>query len=447
MRKLRDYQKLMLKYCMETQNPFLAVQMRLGKTIVTIRSTRVKGSHKNLVVAPYSALYSWMDELEKENQYQHGVIELFGNRKQRLHSLEEKGRWFLLNKEGHYTIPEVADIHWNSVILDESHFIKGARTGVSDFYIQNFRNADTRYCLTGTPAPESELDYYNQIRFLGHNYWKEKNFYQFKHKNFGVINYEAYISPEGSKYLTKTLARRCYFLSRDDVNLGGIKIYETRYVELSPKVRAIYNQVEKEFVLSYLDEEQETIYATTKYIWLRRLCGGFADKEFISYTKIKELKYLMDTELKNQPLVILCKHVNEVRKVTKYLSKWWKIGMIYGDVDKKKARPKIIKDFQEGRLDHVCCQPESVKNGTDFSRSDVIVFYSTPDPGETRQQVEDRIVNTSTNNSNLIIDLICKHTVEEKALKSVKRKESKQKMMKRLVKELQKKHNIVKYKG
>jgi len=449
-RPLRDYQKRMLRYTLKERNPALFVQMRLGKTIVAIRSLRIRGSRKILVIAPYSALYGWSLELIEEGQERNGIVELYGTRNERLNDLQEQYgscRWFLLNREGHRVIPEIADYHFDAVVLDESTFIKAPYSktkgcSASRFFCENFRDADHRYVLTGTPAPESELDYFCQLRFLEWSLWKENNYWEFRHKHFGIINYTPYISPSGSQYLMSTLAKHCFFLTRSDVKLGGRKIYEKRMVILPPKVRKIYEKVEKEFVLEYLGMEQETIYATTKYIWLRRLCGGFADNQLVSYAKIKELEALLAGELKNEQVVILAKHVNEVKLLTKYFSKKYSVGTVHGGVDKRK-RPEIYRSFQAGDLDLLIAQPETVKHGVNLSASDTVVFYTSPDGGETREQAEDRVVNTSTNDASLIIDLVCQDTVEEDVMKNLVRKEGRQDMMRKMVQRLQAKHEIL----
>jgi len=212
-------------------------------------------------------------------------------------------------------------------------------------------------------------------------------------------------------------------------------------VQLTDKVRKIYEKVEKEFVLEYLGMAQETIYATTKYIWLRRLCGGFADREFISYAKIKELESLLTGELHNEQVVVLAKHVNEVNQLTKYFSKKYTIGTIHGGVSKSK-RPVIYREFQAGNLDLLIAQPETVKHGVNLSASDTIVFYTSPDGGETREQAEDRVVDTSSNDASLIIDLVCQDTVEEDVIKNLVRKEGRQDMMRKMVQRLQEKYEI-----
>lgn len=439
----------MLNYCLRVEHPALFVQMRLGKTIVTIRSLKVRGCKKNLIVAPYSALYSWYIELLLENQEELGIVELFGTKQERLNTLEENydsARWFLLNKEGHRVIPEISDFYFNSLIIDESTFIKAPysqRKGCATtrFYSENFREVDHRFILTGTPAPESELDYFCQLRFLSRVMFKEQNYWEFRHRNFGIINHTPLISPNGSKYLTNILAKNCYFLNRSDVKLGGKKIYEKRKVEMSKNVRKIYEKVEKEFVLEYMGMVQDTIYATTKYIWLRRLCGGFADQEFISYGKLKELENLLDGELKGEKVIVVAKHVNEVKKIAKYFSKKYRTEMIYGGVNKQK-RKVIYADFQNGKIDILSVQPETVKHGTNLSASDVIIFYTSPDGGETRMQIEDRIIDTAKNDSSLIIDLFYEDSVEEDVLKNIRQKKSKQSMMKEMVQRLQRKHNI-----
>jgi SNF2 family DNA or RNA helicase len=225
------------------------------------------------------------------------------------------------------------------------------------------------------------------------------------------------------------------------VHLGGKKVYERRKVQLTKKVRKIYEKIEKEFVLEYMGQAQDTIYATTKYVWLRRLCGGFVDQEFVSYVKIKEVEHLLSGELKNEQVVILAKHVNEVKQLTKYFSKKYSVGMVYGGVSKLK-RPAIYKEFQSGNLDLIIAQPETIKHGVNLSASDTIIVYTSPDGGETREQVEDRVVNTARNDSSLIIDLICADTIEEDVIKNLVRKESNQAMMRKMVQRLQKKHNL-----
>lgn len=450
-RPLRQYQKAMLRYSLGVRHPAFFVQMRLGKTLVGIRSAKLRSPKRVLMVSPYSAMYGWKRELFLEKEYERGVVELVGPKKVREKLLEDnydKARWFLINKEGHLALPQLADYHFDIVMLDESTFIKSpysTRKGckVSRFFCENFRDADHRYIFTGTPAPESELNYYNQLRFLDHDNWEENTFYGFKQRNFGTVGFTEYISPEGSAYLEDVLARNCFFLTRGEVNLGGKKVFETRSCPMTSQVQKIYNRVEKEMVLEWGGGRLDTVFATTKHIWLRRLCGGFADTEFISYSKLYELQSLLRGELKDEPTVIICKHRNEVEKVAKFLGKHWRVDYIHGGVAKRK-REEIQDKFMSGKLDHVIAQPRTIAYGVDLSISDTLIVYTAPDSGEIWMQVQDRIVNTAKNDSSLIIFLTMAGSVEEDRILQLEGKESAQDATRRSVQRLQKKYGLIK---
>jgi len=450
-RTLRKYQKPMLRYLLKVQHGALYVQMRLGKTIVCIRTIKIKNLKHILIVCPNSAIFGWERELQLENQYEKGIINLQGTRQYRSDLLKNHfytTRWFLINKEGYLALPELVNYPFDGLVLDESTFIKGAYStrkgcGVSRFYCENFRKVSHRYILTGTPAPEGEMDYYNQLRFLDHNNWKEKNYWAFKHKNFGTIAFRDYITPEASKYLEDVLARNCYFLTRNQVKLGGKKIFETRTCKMTKRARAMYNRAEKEMVLEWGGGRLDTIFATTKYIWLRRLCGGFADKEFISYAKLNELFNLLTNELKDEPTIIICKHKNEVEKVCKFLRKHWRVEYIHGGITKKQ-RVDIQKKFMNSELDHIVAQPDTIAYGVDLSRSDTLIVYTAPDKGVVWMQVQDRIINTATNDASLIVFLIMENTIEGDKILNLEGKESTQDMTRRSVQRLQRKYGLIK---
>lgn len=441
MRKLRNYQKSALLYCRKVTHPALFMEMRLGKTLVAVRYIKPKAK-KILVVAPYSAFDGWYKELNLEDENNKGIVELTGEKKARRHLLFEtfdKNKWFIINREGHLSLPEIAHFKWDAVIVDESHCLKGERTAISKFFIDNFRLVPIRMILTGTPAPEVELNYFNQLQFLNPEIFTENNYYQFKYNNFGIIHHNIMISPKGSRYIAGRLAQYCFFLSRRNVKLGGRKVYEQRFIRMSQKARKIYRTAAKEFILELNGREiDRTIFATTKYIWLRRICGGFVDGRLLFEDKVNELLYLLKTELKNQPVIVICKFIDEVKMVSKIIARRGKLktGMIYGKVPPKKRR-EIVKAFQSGKMDCIVAQPETLKLGVDLSVSDTVIFYSSPDGLETRLQIEDRVVNTARNDSSLIIDLIMDKTVEATVYRSLARKEGRQTMMRRIVQEIQ----------
>ena len=65
-RELRLYQVGALEYCQKVNHPALFMDMRLGKTIVTIRSIINEGYQRVLVVCPSEVIDVWREELNLE---------------------------------------------------------------------------------------------------------------------------------------------------------------------------------------------------------------------------------------------------------------------------------------------------------------------------------------------------------------------------------------------
>lgn len=437
LRPCRDYQKNGIRYYLSHQHPALFWQMRMGKSLVVVRAEKIKQTKHILITAPYSAFLSWEEELTLENQSFHIIEGPVNERLDLLDKAYSTVKYVLCSKEAHRFTPEIADYHWDTVIVDEAHCLRN-QTAMSKFYQDNFRNADTRCALTGTPAPESELDYYNIIRFLDHNYWSIKNYWGFRKKLFAIVNHQIFIKPGAYDTIAKTLAKHCSVLSRHHVNLHGTTIETVRRIPLTQKVRRIYDRVEQQYSLEINDNIKDTIWATTKHLWLRRLCGGWADQEFISYNKIKELQYLLNNQFKKEQTIIFCDFKKEVKKVCKILQKDFKVAFIDGDVNKSK-RKDIMLAFRRGDIQHLVCQPASVKEGANLSNADIEIFYSLPESGNTFDQVKERFIDVTHKGSKLIVYLITEKTVEEVIYKSVKNKYNRAQKMKEYVRYLRQK--------
>ena len=135
MRTLRPHQLEAFKYARSVRHPALFMEMRLGKTLVTIRRVNLykpldpqKGL-KILIVAPSDVLGSWEDELDLEGEHNHlNLIYGLRTREARLKAIEKNPntKWYLMNKEGYISVPEIANtnfINWDCVVLDESSFL------------------------------------------------------------------------------------------------------------------------------------------------------------------------------------------------------------------------------------------------------------------------------------------------------------------------------------
>lgn len=440
---LRDYQKRVLRWAMSTQHPALYLDMRLGKTLTTIRAVKLYAGVKwVMVVGPYSVLPGWRDELEMEGERIEQFTGTSARRREQLRALRVQasdGRtWVLWNMEGWRYNPEVAGWPWDVVILDEATFIKNPSASVSKYFTKYFRGAKHRWVLTGTPAPESDFDYVTQMLFLDRRNLYG-SFWRFRAK-FGKPDWfhNWVLNPDGKTELAHCLKRSAYFLTRADVRLNGAKIREKRYIELPPDVRKAYITMEQEFILEWDGRELDrTKSAGQRYQWLRGLCAGFVGEDFRSAHKLIELSSLLGGELSGDKAVVFCQRLRDVDLVMANLSL---DGFRTDHIDgrrKHSDREAVRKRFQAGELDHVVIQPETVKFGTSFTAADVVVYFTSPEGALTREQSEDRTVDVSALDSVLTVDLICADTVEEDLVTGLLLKEARSQVLERIAKGLQ----------
>jgi SNF2 family DNA or RNA helicase len=452
-RPLRTYQRKLFGQCLKMKHPALFVEMRLGKTLITVRRIKsdASGAGRILIVGPYSCLYSWERELLLEGFTNKDIVYVTGPRSQRLDTLNDsRAVWFLANVEARLSVPELCEYAWEEVVLDESTFVKappqqkwsktfGARSNTSKYYTDNFRNVRRRWALTGTPAPESELDYYMQLRWLSHEILPFANYHAFKNEMFAtVFQHDWVLTERGRLYLSRKLAEHCAFLKRKDVDLCGRKIYTKRLVQLDNRTRKMYNTMVREQIMEIDGRVLDVAdYSIESYTWARQLLGGFVQGEFVHRVKVDELTAIVCEQLAHEQIVIWCDFTAENIFLVDYLTKKGvPSASITGDVDGA-DRPDILRAFERGDYRVLVCQPKCMSHGTDMSAADTMIFYSTPLGLERRLQCEDRCYNVSADGSSHIIDIVCENTIEEAIHTSLIRKESKAEMMRRIVMSLQ----------
>jgi hypothetical protein len=448
---LRDYQRKAFAYTMRTKHPFNGMGMRLGKNCVTIRRCKTYSDCKLfLIVCPNPAFTSWKKELARE-----GVeppVELIGTRPQRLKKLLSAGLafggWYIINKEGWKALPEIAQVQWDVVILDEK-FITEPTAKVTQFFLSNFRNVKHRWQLSGKIAPESDLQWITPLWFLNPKIWgqsppwKRANYFKIRDKYFTpsrLNHFEWSLKADMKDEFHRIISKNCFLLDQKDVKLGGIIIYEQRPVKLPDNLRKAYTKLAKEFLLEIDGQEiARTIYAPGKHTLFRRLCGGFIPGVPPWYGKVDDLVELLTGELKGVPTIIWAIFTEEIDALERALGAVGRVVRVDGSVVDTPANPKrskAVAAFQAGKYDWFLAHPGCFQYGEDLSRAKAMIYYSTPESADMREQSEKRFVNLTKSDSLLVIDMPCEDTVEEDIVTSLILKESRSDATKRIAKRL-----------
>ena len=423
-RPFKKHQRLAFTYS-RTQHPALFMEMRLGKTLVTIRRCLTYAPRdaedglKILVVAPNSALGSWEDELDLESIKWFRII---GTAKQRRRIFAEALDWqgcafILTNKESHRAIGDLLrSVDWDAIILDESTFIKNPKARVTKFYTNNFEDVPHKWILTGTPNPEDDAEFVTQFQFLTgrfmgfDDYWKLRSILYYPHPAG-----HGWQPKKGvRKQLQKEVGRRAFVLRRKDAGLAKEKIHEVRKIEFPPKMRKMYDLLEQDFLIDGLDGQvATTIWASAKYQWLRQLCGGFhPEGGELHQLKSKVLLELLQTELRGEQLVVWFNYNQELDAVTKLLrKKKFKVASMKG-FTKIPERKRLRKQFQAGKIQVLCVQQAIAQMGMDLSAGDISVYYSAPPGYLAWKQTQDRILSMDKTGSLLFIHLLIDNSVD-----------------------------------
>lgn len=419
-RALWPHQRDMLAYAMRAQHPALFVEMRLGKSLVFIRRAlayKPRGDDLQvLIIAPNSALDSWRDELRTERV---SHVRLHGSKETRrkiLHGCDYS--WVLANREIYRVLPDdLKAIPWDAVCIDESYCIKNPKTNMTKYYTTAFAHVPHRWIMCGNPNAESEVDLFCQLQFVEPRPFGCKTFWQFRSKYFTPLGFSwSFASMKDKQQIHDYTRRRALVMRRKDLDLEPTKVYQKRTAELSSTARAAYDKTAKEFTAEMPDgQEQFTKWAPVKFLWLRRLAGGFSSGgTYAENHKLRVLSELLFTELKGASVVIWCAFNAEIDYLYTYLKQGLLSVAKYTGEESIAERTKSLRQFQCGDDKIFLGQVACANSGLDLSVSDTVIYFSGPTSAMIREQSEDRIVSLQKlNRSLLYVDLVTKDTVDE----------------------------------
>jgi SNF2 family DNA or RNA helicase len=402
---LRPYQIQGIQY-LRSQNGcgVLFWDMRLGKTLPTIRFLSQRSdAHRILVIAPYSALSGWESDLVRENKIVYSIFKVKPKDRNAVFNILRFG-WHLINKES-FLYCDYLQYNWDAVICDET-WLTNPKAKITKYFLKSPK-PKYRILLTGTPAPESELQYFPQLHWVNPNILNVKSYWDYRIRYFRPVGFEWVISLKGKKFLSARLAQYCSILRRSDVNLNKEVIYEERKIKLLETTRKKYNAIE-----SALVDDMILKYAGERWNECRRVCSG-KEKEI-------ELLSLVEGELKNEKIIIWADYVEEVERIAALLH----CHFVHGGVNNTN-RDKIKEAFlNDQRI--LVAQPQCWKWGTNLSGVDIVIFFSMPQGLMTWQQVRERTVDLSSKQSLLIILLLAEYSIEEDIVRSLHAKETRE---------------------
>ena len=204
----------------------------------------------------------------------------------------------------------------------------------------------------------------------------------------------------------------------------------TRYIELEPKARAIYNQVERESYAELDSGEIATPNVLTKLLRLSQITGGYIKNEFndiaeqVSSAKLNALAEIVEECIDaGKKLVVFARFIPEIDAIAGMLKKEGiKYSLIRGDV---KDRAGEVERFQNDKETKVFIgQLQTTGMGLTLTAADTAVFYSLSYNFADYEQAKARIHRIGQKNNCTYIHLIAKKSIDEKVLEALSKKKN-----------------------
>lgn len=393
-----DYQHHAIDHITERKRCALWMYPGAGKTVSTLTALEqlslVEDVYPALVLAPKRvAISTWPKECRQWSHTQHlTCIPVVGSARERIAALNVPSELKSINYENVAWLVEYLGDKWpfKTVVVDESPKLKSYRTrqgGKNSGALAKVAHTyvDRLIELTGTPAPNGIKDLWAQIWFLDKGERLGKSFSAFEarwfRKGFDGFSLEPF--PHSQKEIESLISDLC-------VTIEGLKVDEPIvspiYVDLDPKSRELYREMEKNFFVELEGLGIEAANAAVKSSKLRQIASGILIAEDSSWQPVHNLKLealeSLVEEANGMPIFVQYDFIADRERILKHF---------------KKARfldddPKTIERWNEGGIGMLVAHGASAGHGLDLQHgSNILSRYSYDWNLETYMQIIERI--------------------------------------------------------
>ena len=319
--------------------------------------------------------------------------------------------------------------------VDESTTIKTPSAARTKNILKIGKLAKYRRIMTGSPVTKNPLDVYSQLEFLSdkilrQNYWAFRSRYAImRNVNFGPRSTQLVVGFQRLPELNKVVEQHSYRVLKEDCLDLPDKVYEKRFVSLTPEQVKAYEEMRRFNMTELEGETMTSLSSLTALIRLHQIsCGHIAldsgETKALKSNRMNELLNVLD-EVEGKVIIWASyrfdlKHIEETLK-NKFGEE--STASYFGDT-KDKDRQNIVERFQDknSKLKYFVGNPSTGGYGLTLTAAHTVIYYSNTYDLEKRMQSEDRAHRIGQVNKVTYIDLISEGTVDEKIVQSLRSK-------------------------
>ncbi len=410
----------------------LADEMGLGKThqaMALLYGTQAQSlsARPSLVVCPTSVIDHWLEKL-RVFVPECDVISYYGSSR-RLFQGGGPGQVYVTSYGVLLRdVDLLAEQTWSVVVLDEAHLVKNQTTRTYQAACQI--PSQMRLCLTGTPLENDLLELKTLFDYIVPGYLGDDA--AFKKRYLQTTSAENPLMSLELKRLVHPFKLR---RAKSDV-LADLpeKVEDTRYCQLSPQQKALYDQALQLKASSIVDSLQgESGGAAVPYVHvfavitlLKQICDdpGLIHDEYdgMESGKLELLDEILGEALEsNQKVVIFSQYARMVRRLSERLHRSSIRHVCL--TGQSTNRGKIVAEFQENPEVKVFVGSLLAGGtGIDLTAANVVIHFDRWWNAAKEDQATDRIHRIGQQKNVQVFKLVTRGTLEEHIDLIIKRK-------------------------
>jgi len=431
------------------------MEMGTGKTKVLIDNAAMlydKGKIDGvLIIAPKGVVGTWYNQeipthlpTHIENVsilWQPNITKKQQEKLESLFEIETALHILIMNVEAFSTTKGVEFAHkfLNShrplIAIDESTTIKNPKAKRTKNIIDLSYLARYRRIMTGSPVTKNPLDLFSQCYFLDPYLLGHESYYSFRMRyaimktaNISGRQIQLVSGFKNLGELSEKLKPFSYRVLKEDCLDLPDKIFMKRNIKLSAEQLKVYDQMKKEALATLNGKTVTTVTALTQLMRLHQItCGHFTSDDGttqpIKNNRINELMDVLD-EIEGKA-IIWAHYQYDITAIIKEIVKVHGPGSVvdyYGLTPQEERQPNIKKFQDDPKCRFIVGTPATGGYGITLTAANTVIYYSNGYDLEKRLQSEDRAHRIGQSKSVTYVDLMCDDTVDEKIVKSLRKK-------------------------
>jgi len=389
---------------------------------------------KALVIAPKKvAEATWSREAQKWSHLQHlRIVPVLGSQQKRIRALNTPADIYVINRENTEWLTEYYRNAWpfDMVILDESSSFKNPDAKRFKALARVRPHIDRIVELTGTPAPNGEMDLWAQIYLLDQGArlgtriggFRERYFEPDQRDRDRVYSYAP--KPGANEIIRQLIGDICVSMRAEDYLDLPEAVSVTVPVVLDAKAQAAYTKLEREMLL---EVDEATIDAGSAAVLtgkLLQLCNGAVyDGEHraveIHRCKVEAFMELVEA-LNGKPALVFYGFQHDAARLEGALAKsGLKVRFLHSPAD--------VDDWNARKIDILLAHPASTAYGLNLQAGgNHVIWFGLTWNLEWYQQANKRLHRQGQTETVIVHHLVVEEGVDADVMRALNEKGSSQ---------------------